>query len=132
MMKRLLTIALVLTMAFSFAACGSAPAKGETPTAAPATEAPAKTPAETPGEEPVEITFWHSYSEGEEKIFTETVLTAFAEKYPNIKVNAIRMPYEGMDEQLVTAVSGDVAPDVMAHGISPGYRRWRSSALLSV
>ena len=113
MMKRLLTIALVLTMAFSFAACGSAPAKGETPTAAPATEAPAKTPAETPGEEPVEITFWHSYSEGEEKIFTETVLTAFAEKYPNIKVNAIRMPYEGMDEQLVTAVSGDVAPDVM-------------------
>lgn len=34
MMKRLLTIALVLTMAFSFAACGSAPAKGETPTAA--------------------------------------------------------------------------------------------------
>lgn len=100
MMKRLLTIALVLTMAFSFAACGSAPAKGETPTAAPATEAPAKTPAETPGEEPVEITFWHSYSEGEEKIFTETVLTAFAEKYPNIKVNAIRMPYEGMDEQL--------------------------------
>jgi len=113
MMKRLLTIALVLTMAFSFAACGSAPAKGETPTAAPATEAPAKTPAETPDEEPVEITFWHSYSEGEEKIFTETVLTAFAEKYPNIKVNAIRMPYEGMDEQLVTAVSGDVAPDVM-------------------
>lgn len=99
---------------------------------APATESPAKTPAETPGEEPVEITFWHSYSEGEEKIFTETVLTAFAEKYPNIKVNAIRMPYEGMDEQLVTAVSGDVAPDVMAHGISPGYRRWRSSALLSV
>ena len=113
MMKRLLTIALVLTMAFSFAACGSAPAKGETPTAAPATESPSKTPAETPGEEPVEITFWHSYSEGEEKIFTETVLTAFAEKYPNIKVNAIRMPYEGMDEQLVTAVSGDVAPDVM-------------------
>ena len=82
MMKRLLTIALVLTMAFSFAACGSAPAKGETPTAAPATEAPAKTPAETPGEEPVEITFWHSYSEGEEKIFTETVLPPLRKSTP--------------------------------------------------
>ena len=89
MMKRLLTLALVFAMAFSFAACGSKPAQEETPSAAPATEAP----ADTVSEEPVEITFWHSYSEGEEKIFTETVLTAFAEKYPNIKVNAIRMPY---------------------------------------
>lgn len=110
MIKRLMSIALILAMVFSVVGCGAAPAeKEETPAEAPAAEAPASTPAE----EPVEITFWHSYSEGEEKIFTETVLAAFAEKYPNIKVNAIRMPYEGMDEQLVTAVSGDAAPDVM-------------------
>lgn len=64
-------------------------------------------------QEPVEITFWHSYSEGEEKIFTESVLTAFEQQYPNIKVNAIRMPYEGLDEQLITAVTGDAAPDVI-------------------
>lgn len=109
MMKRLLVIVLVLGMVFSAAACGSAPAKEETPTVSAGTEVPAT----AENEEPVEITFWHSYSEGEEKIFSETVLAAFSEQYPNIKVNAIRMPYEGMDEQLVTAVSGDVAPDVM-------------------
>lgn len=60
-----------------------------------------------------EILFWHSYSEGEEKIFQEQVLSAFEEVHPEIKVNAVRMPYEGMDEQFVTAVSGDAAPDVM-------------------
>lgn len=109
MMKRLLAIVLVLGMVFSAAACGSAPAKEENPTVTTGTEAPVT----AENEEPVEITFWHSYSEGEEKIFSETVLAAFSEQYPNIKVNAIRMPYEGMDEQLVTAVSGDVAPDVM-------------------
>lgn len=108
-MKRLLVIVLVLGMVFSAAACGSAPAKEETPTVSAGTEVPAT----AENEEPVEITFWHSYSEGEEKIFSETVLAAFSEQYPNIKVNAIRMPYEGMDEQLVTAVCGDVAPDVM-------------------
>ena len=109
MMKRLLTIALVLAMVFTVTACGSVPAKEEAPAAAPA----ADTPAADGNEEPVEITFWHSYSEGEEKVFNETILAAFSEKYPNIRVNAVRMPYEGMDEQLVTAVSGDVAPDVM-------------------
>lgn len=60
-----------------------------------------------------EILFWHSYSEGEEKIFKEQVLEPFEEMHPEIKVNAVRMPYEGMDEQFVTAVSGDAAPDVM-------------------
>ncbi len=63
--------------------------------------------------ENVEITFWHSYSEGEEKIFKDVVLKNFSDKHPNIKVNAVRMPYEGLDEQLITAVSGDVGPDVM-------------------
>ena len=65
-----------------------------------------------------EILFWHSYSEGEEKVFTEQVLAAFEKAHPEIKVNVVRMPYEGMDEQLVTAVSGDAAPDVMRMDIT--------------
>lgn len=92
-MKRIITILLALTLVLSLAACGAQPAQ--------------------PSAEGEEITFWHSYSEGEEKIFNETVLPAFNEKYPNIKVKAIRMPYESLDEQLVTAVSGDAAPDVI-------------------
>ena len=60
-----------------------------------------------------EITFWHTYSEGEEKVLTEDVIPAFEAANPDIKVNAVRMPYEGLNEQFITAVAGDVAPDVI-------------------
>lgn len=78
-MKKILAFILAAAMLLSLSACAK-----DTPQN-PGTEAnatPAQTEnnpsAETPDTpEPVEITFWHSYSEGEEKIFTESVLTAF-------------------------------------------------------
>lgn len=111
MTKRLIAILLALVLALSLAACGTSGAEPEN--TAPAKEQPEGEPDGAGTEETVEITFWHSYSEGEEKIFNDTVLKAFNERYPNIKVNVIRMPYEGLDEQLITAVSGDAAPDVI-------------------
>ena len=79
MKKKILAFILAAAMLLSLSACAK-----DTPQN-PGTEAnaaPAQTEnnpsAETPDtQEPVEITFWHSYSEGEEKIFTESVLTAF-------------------------------------------------------
>ncbi|MDD3334407.1 MAG: extracellular solute-binding protein [Eubacteriales bacterium] len=65
-----------------------------------------------------EITFWHTYSEGEEKVFLEEVLPAFEAANPDIKVNAIRMPYEGLNQQIITAVAGDVAPDLIRMDIT--------------
>lgn len=59
------------------------------------------------------LTFWHTYSEGEEKVFTEEVLPLFEAANPDIKINAIRMPYEGLNQQIITAVAGDVAPDLI-------------------
>lgn len=117
MKKRVIAVVLSLLLILSLAAC----AQKTLSSPDHATDAvPSNTTADntadsaTPqSEEPVEITFWHSYSEGEERIFTDTVLTAFEKAYPNIKVNAIRMPYEGLDEQLITAVTGDAAPDVI-------------------
>lgn len=117
MKKRVIAVVLSLLLILSLAAC----AQKTQSSPDHATDAvPSNTTADntadsaTPqSEEPVEITFWHSYSEGEERIFTDTVLTAFEKAYPNIKVNAIRMPYEGLDEQLITAVTGDAAPDVI-------------------
>ena len=111
MTKRLIAILLALVLALSLAACGTSGAEPEN--TAPAKEQPEGEPDGAGTEETVEITFWHSYSEGEEKIFNDTVLKAFNERYPHIKVNVIRMPYEGLDEQLITAVSGDAAPDVI-------------------
>lgn len=65
-----------------------------------------------------EITFWHTYSEGEEKVLTEEVIPAFEAANPDIKVSAVRMPYEGLNQQFITAVAGDVAPDVIRMDIT--------------
>lgn len=111
MKKRLIAMLLAIVLALSLAACGSS-TTGNEPAAQSTSQGADQQPA-TATADPVEITFWHSYSEGEEKIFNDTVLTAFAAQHPEIKVNAIRMPYEGLDEQLITAVSGDAAPDVI-------------------
>ena len=65
-----------------------------------------------------ELKFWHTYSDGEEKVFLEQVLPAFEAANPDIKVNAIRMPYEGLNQQIITAVAGEVAPDLVRMDIT--------------
>lgn len=116
MKKRVLAGALVAILAVSMTACGTSksgaePVRDETSSAETTEEKIAQ--AETDRVEGTEITFWHTYSEGEEAVFQEQVLPAFAAAHPEISVNVIRMPYEGLNEQLVTAVSGDAAPDVI-------------------
>ena len=65
-----------------------------------------------------EITFWHTYSEGEEKVFLEQVVPAFETAHPDVKINAIRMPYEGLYQQIITAVAGNTAPDLVRMDIT--------------
>ena len=65
-----------------------------------------------------ELTFWHTYSEGEEKVFLEQVLPAFEAANPDIKVNPIRMPYEGLNQQIITAAAGETAPDLVRMDIT--------------
>lgn len=65
-----------------------------------------------------EITFWHTYSEGEEKVFWEQVVPAFETAHPDVKINAIRMPYEGLNQQIITAVAGNTAPDLVRMDIT--------------
>ena len=62
---------------------------------------------------PVEVTMWHTYSDTETKIFDEQVIPAFEKEFPNIKVTATRMPYEGLKQQVIAGASGNVAPDLM-------------------
>ena len=68
--------------------------------------------------DPTEVTFWHTYSEGEEKVFLEQVVPAFEAANPDIRINAIRMPYEGLNQQIITAVAGDAAPDLVRMDIT--------------
>lgn len=84
--------------------------------AAPAADQPAETsePAAQPeAEEPVTITMWHTYSDGETEVFENEVIPAFEASHPNIKVEATRMPYDGLKQQVIAGVSSATAPDVM-------------------
>ena len=89
MKKKILAFILAAAMLLSLSACAK---NAQQNPGTEANAAPAQTEnnpsVETPDtQEPVEITFWHSYSEGEEKIFTESVLTAFEQQYPNTPGN---------------------------------------------
>lgn len=84
------------------------------PASQPASSAPASAASsEQPAAEPVTIEFWHTYGEGEDKVFMEEVLPAFYAQYPNITVNATRMPTENLKQQVITAIVGGAAPDLM-------------------
>jgi multiple sugar transport system substrate-binding protein len=65
--------------------------------------------------EPVTITFWHTFNTDgpENKQLLDVVIPAFQKKYPNITVDSVVMPYDGLHDQLVTAVSGGGLPDIM-------------------
>lgn len=59
------------------------------------------------------VLFWHAFGEGEEEVLLDQVLPKFNEQYPNITIDAVRMPTENLEQQVITAVSGNVAPDLM-------------------
>lgn len=67
------------------------------------------------GGKAAKITFWHTYNTDgpETKQFDDVVIPAFERKCPNITVEAVVQPYDGLHDQLVTAVAGGGLPDVM-------------------
>ncbi len=69
--------------------------------------------AEEPKTVSGKVMFWHTYSEGEEALFLEEVVPMFNEQYPDIEIESVRMPYDGLKQQIITAYTGNVAPDVM-------------------
>jgi len=70
-----------------------------TPTAAPAG--------------PVTITFWHAYNPVETEMLEETVIPSFEPAHPDIKVEAVAVPYDEFRRKLLTAIAGGTAPDLM-------------------
>ncbi|SHJ25999.1 carbohydrate ABC transporter substrate-binding protein, CUT1 family [Clostridium cavendishii DSM 21758] len=65
------------------------------------------------GGEQVELKFWHTYSDTEDEIFNKKVLPEWNKKHPNIKIKAIRMPTDGLKQQVVQGVAGKSCPDLM-------------------
>lgn len=61
----------------------------------------------------VTIDFWHTFSDTESKVLTDKIIPDFEAKNPDIKVNAVKMPYDGLKQQVIQAVAGESVPDVM-------------------
>jgi multiple sugar transport system substrate-binding protein len=111
--KLLVVLSMLLALGMLLAACGPA-ATTEAPVAT--TEAPAAATTEAPtavAAEPVTITFWHGYNADTETPFLEkTIIPAFEAAHPNIKVEAVNIPYDQFHQKLITAMAGGTAPDL--------------------
>lgn len=113
--KSPLLVAVVATALLAGCSGGSTP-EGETTSGEPGAEATDTGPAEAcAGGADATVTFWHTYSTDspENKQLTDVVLPEFAEQCPNITVDSVVMPYDGLHDQLIAAVSGGGLPDVM-------------------
>lgn len=70
------------------------------------------TPTQAP-KGPVTISFWHAYNADVEAKFLEQILIpAFEAEHPDIKVQAVLVPYDQFRRKLLIALSGGTAPDV--------------------
>lgn len=111
----ILVFAIIFGLTTVLASCSSTtqetPANTNTTPSNESSNDQAKDEGKSP--EPVTIEFWHTYSDTEEVIFNEQVLPLFQSQYPHITVNATRMPYEGLKQQVIAGVAGDAAPDLM-------------------
>ncbi len=121
-MKR--SVAAVLAAVSLVAACSSAattvPAAPPAASSAAAPSVAAAASASTSGIDcaggkQATITFWHTYNTDgpETKQLNDVVIPAFERYCPNITVKAVVQPYQGLHDQLVTAVAGGALPDVM-------------------
>ncbi len=90
-----------------------------------AQEAPAEAPAEESAAEEVAegaiaytgdeatVIYWHTHSDAEEEVLLEEIIPKFEEQYPNIHIDAVRMPYDGLMQQIITSISSATGPDMM-------------------
>ncbi|MBB6732560.1 extracellular solute-binding protein [Cohnella zeiphila] len=75
----------------------------------PAGASPGAAPGST-----VDLTFWHTFSDVESKVFETQVLPMFEKEHPNIVVHAVRQNYTSqLNDNIVAAVADDKQPDVM-------------------
>lgn len=125
MKKKLLTsIMATVIMSGAIAGCGAAPAAP-----AASTDNAASTQVEESAEEPAAevtteggisynggeatVTYWHTHSDAEEEVLLEEIIPKFEEQYPDIHIDAVRMPYDGLMQQIITSISSATGPDMM-------------------
>lgn len=61
------------------------------------------------------VTFWHAYGVDSTEVSTlrDVIIPKFNETFPDVKVTDVAVPYDELHQKLVTAVAGDVLPDLV-------------------
>lgn len=59
------------------------------------------------------IDYWHTYGEQEERVLYNEIKPLFEEEFPQYELKLTRMPFEGLKQQVITAVAGSATPDLM-------------------
>ncbi len=108
-------LSLWMLLALVLSACAPT-STGQTPTVIKETVVVEKQTVVTPTVAPtgpVTISFWHAYNaDVEAKFLEQTIIPAFEAQHPNIKVQAVLVPYDQFRRKLLIALSGGTAPDV--------------------
>jgi len=100
----LLRAALLLLAVLTLAGCSSYSLVGDD----------AGAPSGAASKAAVDLTFWHTFSDVETKVFESQVLPLFEKEYPNIAVHPVRQDYTSqLNDNIVAAVADDKQPDVM-------------------
>lgn len=72
----------------------------------------AKNTEQSGTDEEVTVKFWHTYGDSEEEVFLNTVLPLWEQKYPNIKIEAVRQDSSNYHQMVVTGFGTGDVPDV--------------------
>ena len=111
--RNLLAILLAVAMIFTMAACGAPKeesAVADTKTEAPKEETKTEVPKEDASDEPVELSVW--VPTGSNDVWFQSVVDAFEEEHPDIKLNVEVQDFNEYYTILKTALLSDEAPDV--------------------
>jgi multiple sugar transport system substrate-binding protein len=116
----LLTLSVLLSLSMVLSACAPQPAAPVDPEVIKETvvvevekQVEVLVTPEPEPEGPVTISFWHGYNaDVEAKYLDEVLIPEFEAANPNIKVQAVLMPYDQFRRKLLIALSGGTAPDL--------------------
>lgn len=136
LVKKGLVGVFILILILSLAACGSSePADGNRSGENSQTNSDTNKASETNSEtdnssdntekandseprEKVIIEYWHAYSDQEVVVLEEKIKPLFEKEYPHIELKLTHMPNDGLKQQVIAAVAGDSAPDLMRMDIA--------------
>lgn len=129
--KKMLAVLLAaLLMLGVFAACGNggnsstAPETSSKQDSQPVSE-PNSEPASSAANEPAgdtgltydgdeaTVTYWHTHSDQEEAVLKDQIIPEFEKQFPKIHIKPVRMPYDGLKQQVIQGVSSGTAPELM-------------------